>query len=199
MSPGSHVASASASASSIRFCKVCFDAKKPEYVYTSHFVKDVPGPYGKIVCPTLLNQECQYCKNPGHTVSYCSALKKKEKMVRTMSRRVKSDINSISKPIQVENSMYYNAFAVICDDEDCDDCDECDKVEMPASNFEPCSAPQLVVSYASIAALPPPPPPQQVVPVAIPEPLITKPKTTPLYTFRPMKSWVDMDDSSDDE
>ena len=53
------------------FCKVCRDAGKPASEYTSHFVKDQPGPEGKVVCPTLLNQACRICHNPGHTSSYC--------------------------------------------------------------------------------------------------------------------------------
>jgi hypothetical protein len=54
------------------FCKVCKDAGLPESDYTSHFVKDRPGPNGKVVCPTLLNQACLMCGNKGHTSSYCS-------------------------------------------------------------------------------------------------------------------------------
>lgn len=54
------------------FCKVCRDAGKSEKEYTSHFVKDQPGPDGKVVCPTLLNQACRICHKTGHTSSYCS-------------------------------------------------------------------------------------------------------------------------------
>ena len=54
------------------FCKVCRDAGRPESEYTSHFVKDQPGPNGKVVCPTLLNQACRICNKTGHTSSYCS-------------------------------------------------------------------------------------------------------------------------------
>ena len=54
------------------FCKVCRDAGRPEEEYTSHFVKDQPGPQGKVICPTLLNQHCRICDKPGHTSSYCS-------------------------------------------------------------------------------------------------------------------------------
>ena len=54
------------------FCKVCRDAGKPEKEYNSHFVKDQPGPNGKVVCPTLLNQACRICNKTGHTSSYCS-------------------------------------------------------------------------------------------------------------------------------
>ena len=53
------------------FCKVCFDAKKSESEYTSHYLKSAPGPHGKVVCPTLLNQSCLTCGQPGHTSSYC--------------------------------------------------------------------------------------------------------------------------------
>jgi hypothetical protein len=54
------------------FCKVCKDAGLPEREYTSHFVKDRPGPNGKVVCPTLLNQSCLICGTKGHTSSYCT-------------------------------------------------------------------------------------------------------------------------------
>lgn len=66
------------------FCKVCFDAGKPESEYTNHFVKNVPGTNGKVVCPTLLGLSCRYCFKNGHTVSHCPDLtenKKKEKKV----------------------------------------------------------------------------------------------------------------------
>ncbi len=36
------------------FCQVCFDTGKPESLYTNHFVTDIPGKKGVIVCPTLL-------------------------------------------------------------------------------------------------------------------------------------------------
>ena len=54
------------------FCKVCYDAGLPVTDYTSHFVKDQPGPNGKVVCPTLLGQKCLMCGVAGHTSSYCS-------------------------------------------------------------------------------------------------------------------------------
>ena len=53
------------------FCKVCFDAGKPASEYNSHYVKSSPGPNGKVACPTLLNQACLNCGQPGHTSGYC--------------------------------------------------------------------------------------------------------------------------------
>ena len=54
------------------FCKVCYDAGLPVADYTNHFVKDQPGPGGKVVCPTLLAQKCLKCGLAGHTSSYCA-------------------------------------------------------------------------------------------------------------------------------
>ena len=56
------------------YCKVCFDAKKSKTVFTSHRVRNASG---VVMCPTLLSQECNYCKKPGHTLSHCPALKGK--------------------------------------------------------------------------------------------------------------------------
>jgi hypothetical protein len=66
---------AAAAAAVTPYCKVCYDAGKPKSDYTSHFVKDQPGPQGKIICPTLLNQACRICHKPGHTSSYCPQYK----------------------------------------------------------------------------------------------------------------------------
>ena len=60
------------------FCKVCFDAGKSENEYTSHYVKDAPGPHGVVVCPTLFNLNCRHCRKSGHTTSHCVELKKKK-------------------------------------------------------------------------------------------------------------------------
>lgn len=63
--------------SSKPFCKVCFDTGKSEQEYRSHYVKNIPGPNGVVVCPTILSVECRYCKSIGHTVSKCPSLKLK--------------------------------------------------------------------------------------------------------------------------
>ena len=66
-------------------CVVCRDAGKSEKEYTSHFVKDQPGPNGKVVCPTLLNQACRICGKTGHTSRYCSQYRNRQ--VREEPRR----------------------------------------------------------------------------------------------------------------
>jgi len=62
---------AGAGATAVKFCKVCYDAGLPTEEFASHFVKDQPGPNGRVVCPTLLAQKCLICGVPGHTSSYC--------------------------------------------------------------------------------------------------------------------------------
>ena len=63
------------------YCKICHDAGKPKSQYTSHFVKDSPGPDGKVVCPYLLSLECRYCHEGGHTVKHCPKLEAKNARV----------------------------------------------------------------------------------------------------------------------
>lgn len=59
------------------FCKFCKDAGKTQKEFTSHYPKDKPGKDGKVVCPTILNNECRYCHEKGHAKSHCPVLKTK--------------------------------------------------------------------------------------------------------------------------
>lgn len=52
------------------YCKVCFDAGKPEEVFTSHSVKNE---FGMVTCVTLLSHNCELCGCIGHTPKYCPA------------------------------------------------------------------------------------------------------------------------------
>jgi len=54
------------------YCKVCFDAGKPEEVFTSHTVKNQ---FGMVTCVTLLEHNCESCGCIGHTPKYCPAAK----------------------------------------------------------------------------------------------------------------------------
>lgn len=68
------------------FCKICFDAKKPEAEYTSHNIRMGEGRQRHVACPTLKNVRCHYCNGRGHTTSYC---KKRNGGGRRDERRVK--------------------------------------------------------------------------------------------------------------
>ncbi len=69
------------------FCKVCFDAGKSDKEYTSHYLRSAPGPDGKLVCPTLLNQSCLTCGHRGHTSSYCDKRDKRDQDKRNQDKR----------------------------------------------------------------------------------------------------------------
>ena len=64
------------------FCNMCFKAGKSEKEYTSHWLRDRPGPGGVVVCPYLLSIECRYCHDKGHTVSRCPILANKNKQIK---------------------------------------------------------------------------------------------------------------------
>ncbi len=70
------------------YCKVCHDAGRPRSEYTSHFVKDQPGPNGKVICPTLLNQACRICNKTGHTSSYCPQYRSRREEPRREERYI---------------------------------------------------------------------------------------------------------------
>ena len=70
------------------FCSVCRHAGRPESEYTSHFVKDQPGPNGVVICPLLLSQKCRYCKEFGHTPKQCPKLLKRKAKAAVLSPNI---------------------------------------------------------------------------------------------------------------
>jgi len=56
-----------------KYCAFCKAKGLPESVFTSHFVKDKPGPDGKVCCPELLKEVCRDCGGTGHTPKFCPA------------------------------------------------------------------------------------------------------------------------------
>jgi hypothetical protein len=91
------------------FCKVCHDAGKPESEYTSHFVRSDTGPKSKVICPTLLAQECRYCCKNGHTVKFCPLLTEQKK-IETKTAKKGEEVN---KPIIKKHKKKQNAFEVL--------------------------------------------------------------------------------------
>jgi len=91
MSSSSRNTASSVSASTKPYCKVCFDAGRPEKDYISHYVKDQPGPNGKVICPTLLNQACRICNKTGHTSSYCPQYRSRREEPRREERYIERE------------------------------------------------------------------------------------------------------------
>ena len=102
-----------------KYCKVCHDAGKPESEYTSHYVRSIPGSNGIITCPTLLQTECRYCFQAGHTAKFCPKLsarnheipsEKKVKKVEKVEKKVKKEV--------VKPSYKGNMFSALQDDDE---------------------------------------------------------------------------------
>lgn len=166
------------------FCKICFDTKQPESVYTSHYVRDVPGPNGVVVCPTLLQIECRYCKKKGHTNSKCPILKKKQ------NRKPLSTASTSTAPL-LGKKQNKNAFQVLEVDSG-DDEDEIDnKLTTTHTNSTDSTAGKsyIMALKKPIAATPEPTKVQY------------KPETPPGPPpgYYESKSWADYSDSDDDD
>jgi hypothetical protein len=80
-----------------KLCPVCKDAGKPEKEYTSHFVRDKPGPDGKTICPLLLSLNCRKCGKKGHTFKYCKVNVKETRQEQARPEQEKTRPNTIQK------------------------------------------------------------------------------------------------------
>jgi hypothetical protein len=134
------------------FCKVCHDAGKSVAEYTSHFVRSVPGPKGKVICPTLLSQGCTYCHKNGHTVKFCSELKKRNKQFNRNQRR--NDYTNIKTKTEVKSLKKAAGFAVLDIESDEEDKKEKDSFPQLCSPTAEKKALPESSSYASMAAKP---------------------------------------------
>lgn len=129
------------------FCKVCKDAGKCEKEYTNHFVKNKTG---NVICPTLLNQECRYCKGKGHTVKFCSTLKKKLKDERNDDRYEKYQLKKAK--LEQENAkpkmtLSSNQFAAAFESDSEDETNEQVDIDL---NEKVLVATHYIRSYASV-------------------------------------------------
>lgn len=137
-------------------CKVCFDAGKPESEYTSHWVRTLPDRSGKttITCPTLLNTECRYCYQSGHTTKFCKVLEKQNK---DRERAEKVDKKAEKKVAKKTPRPAANAFALLCEDSDTDEEEVSEyptllKVLLPT--VKPEAKPEVKTGWAAIVAKP---------------------------------------------
>lgn len=124
------------------FCKVCFDAGKTD---TAHFVRSSPDPKSKVTCPTLLALECRYCAQVGHTVKYCSVLKKNNKDRERVDRQTRV-VAAPPPPPPIKNN---NMFAAL--EQDSDDDNEVAQLHTEQLNMPPlCHAPVAQINNAQL-------------------------------------------------
>lgn len=117
------------SSSKMGSCKVCKDAGKADF---NHFVKNLDGSTN---CPTLLSQDCRYCKAPGHTAKYCPQLAKHKKEDDAMLRRANSVTNSRpQQTAQVTCFASKNVFAGLDSDESYEETQSSKKMKTQSPN-----------------------------------------------------------------
>jgi len=97
-------------------CKVCKDAGKPESVFSTHWPKDTKG---NTVCPTLLDQECRFCHQKGHTVKYCKELAKK--IAQDEREKKQQQQQPRAEEPKKQAAPQKPRFALLMEDEDSDD------------------------------------------------------------------------------
>ena len=178
------------------FCKVCFDTGKPESVYTSHYVRDVPGESGVVVCPTLLDIQCRYCKKKGHTTSKCPILKKKGIKAPAPSLMLPDVANN--ERLRLKNTRN-NSFGELAYNSD-DDEDELEEGEVKENveerkNIQPANP----KSYSFIVQKEPV---EENIEVKIVGPHTPPGPPPPLdYNYSPVPShnWADLECSDDEE
>lgn len=120
-----------------KYCKVCHDAGKTEAEYRSHFTRENKSANAKVVCPTLLSQECRYCFKNGHTVKYCPVLKKSNAV---SSRPVTAKPAPVLKKSCVPASK--NAFAILESDSE-SDVEDLKPVEVVKEEFPQLARPSV--------------------------------------------------------
>jgi hypothetical protein len=183
------------------YCKVCHDAGKPESEYTSHHVKSLPDKLTgicSVTCPTLLNTECRFCFNIGHTAKFCPVVADKKKTTERATNRT----NRVEppRPQIIKKQDRKGGFSVLADFDDEKDVIVPKKEEYPAL----CEPSKRVISYASLAAKPAAelPTKQEQLPIGFQllQKGIRYEKTEiekPIYKPMVRRNWAD--DSSDDD
>jgi hypothetical protein len=208
------------------FCKVCYDTGKSAEIYNNHFVKDIPGPKGVVICPTLLSLECRYCKQKGHTVSKCPAVAEKrshKKYVKTTTVPEKND----KKPTPKRNTNRFDLLET--DDETPDEPKETtpeveieDELKTLTRNpnsyasvlsriRSPSTSPPILLEPCTPEGSPPPlyeprtpegPPPPLGIVKPLSPPISPPEQTEPLAPRRPITrtmNWAEMEDSDDED
>ena len=175
------------------FCKVCFDAGKPESMYTNHFVRASPDINAQVICPTLLGQSCRRCGKSGHTVSRCKVTIKQTNNDTTVRIAVPKLFSTKSK----------NKFDTLLEDEN-----ECiaeavkptvRKVIQPTSVWTDVAKREMMTKALANDS----PAPKKVIAVASENPFVkADDKMTPIYKFKSNlhgRSWADYESSDDEE
>ena len=143
------------------FCKVCYDAGKPEDEYSSHFVRSLPDMSGKtrVLCPILASTECPYCHKLGHTTKFCPAIKDRAKDHKRSEWEYNQSLKASKskRTIKMDTSKFATLFE--SDSSDDEKAPPTDKVTptakvAPTAKVTPTDKVTHTVSWADIAKKP---------------------------------------------
>ena len=195
------------------FCKVCYDAGRPKEEYQSHYVKDRPGPHGKVVCPFLLNQECSYCHKKGHTPKQCPEVAAKNARIAEYKRQQEMQArapdadgfccakvhsgrrgcNRTTVKSQMQTfapTKKQGAFDALISESDSDEeVEEKVQEDFPAIGNAPTKVAPVTTGWASVAAAAPKPAP---IKAKMPEPV------APAKVQQDNSAWSDDEDEKED-
>lgn len=184
------------------FCKVCLDAGKCESEYTSHWVRTLPDRNGNttITCPLLMKTECRYCYKLGHTVKFCTKLKKDNARQNKPNKIMKiEEVKKTKKPVNTFDGLMSDS-----EEEASEEVKEASKEmmeEFPVLIAPPKSAVEVKSNWVSVLVNPAPAPIKLA-------PIVAKPveekkpvaKSAPWTSAKqPAKSWAYETDSDDDD
>jgi len=135
------------------FCAHCKKIGLSEREYTSHWTRASIAPGAPLTCPSILNNQCNYCHEFGHfaSIDHCPVLnlqKKEEyKIARLERRQTKTECKVATKPTKQNNT----AFSVLQEESSDDESYDTAKDEMFFAKPEP-QPPSIpnTLSYASI-------------------------------------------------
>ncbi len=134
-----------------KFCKVCQDAGKLESEYTSHNVRETKDPNSRILCPTLLALECRNCFKKGHTVKYCSLLKKQQ-----LQQQISANApHKKQEQKQAQNKIEKNVFMLLESDgeDDQEEKEEPMKQKLAPTPVANAALKKPVLNYKSIISI----------------------------------------------
>jgi hypothetical protein len=177
---------------SVKPCKFCQDVGKPESECTNHRVKDLNG---NTTCPTLLNTECRYCFNLGHTTKYCDVLAKHNKEKERIERRNQV----VSLVAVVKTKKPDTAFAGLHNDSDSEEDVHNTTVDISKYSYltMPNKKPKEDEKTTWVAIVSKPKEAPKPKPKVVQQPQLATWATTSQIAIK--KSWADWSDSEDED
>lgn len=107
------------------FCKICFDAKRNDYLEHNIKIWNGARKMFEVSCTYLKNIECSNCGEKGHTMKYCShnnTASSSKKVYHTTNSDIKNKNNTpfinnnLKKSIRPAIITYSNRFNILNDD-----------------------------------------------------------------------------------